>query len=159
MTIAQWQARQIVKSAKIMGDFVRSTSPDKLDWRPQVDSSSQTQSVLEMVGECIYANQRAVAILSRLPLPPRPDSFGGFESTEQAIDLLNSSASGLSEIVTTLTNDDLAATYPTHRGNLSGAMVCLLVVRNMTYHIGQINMIQLLYGDTEFHITPDFLTA
>ena len=157
-TIAQWQARQIEKAAHIMSVFVESSTPEKLKWRPAVDENSKTTSILDQVGECVFANRRFRSILLEEPLPVVPDEFDTFSSTEDALSQLQASAKALADLVRTLDSAALAKGYNSHRGFMPGALAIQLPVRNMTYHMGQINMIQLLYGDKEFHIDVEFLT-
>jgi hypothetical protein len=39
---------------------------------------------------------------------------------------------------------------------MPGAVVMQFLARNMDYHMGQIVLIQLLYGDTAFRINDEF---
>lgn len=157
-TIAQWQARQIEKAAHCLSVFVESTREDRLKWRPTVDAASNTRSVLEQVGECIFANRRFSYILRGETPPAPPAEFDSFESAADATKQLRESAATLAEQMRGLSVADLAREYQTHRGPMPGALAIQFPLRNMTYHMGQINMIQLLYGDTEFHIDEEFIT-
>jgi uncharacterized damage-inducible protein DinB len=155
-TLGQWQARQIVKAAAIMAFFVESTHEDKLRWKPAIDENSKTRSVLELVGECIYANRRAQHVFLGEPALPPPTEFDVFESAQDAVTQLKDSAADLADVVAKLNSEVLAREYTTHRGPMPGALVMQFPVRNMTYHMGQINMIQLLYGDAVFHTDGEF---
>ncbi|MHB8635411.1 MAG: DinB family protein [Fimbriimonadaceae bacterium] len=157
-TLAQWQARQIEKAAHILSVFVESTPEDKLRWRPMADEKSNTRSVLDQVGECVFANNRFRSIFSGDPLPTPPDNFDTFSSGADATAQLKASANALANLIREMDSAALAKEYNTHRGPLPGAFVMQLPLRNMTYHMGQVNMIQLLYGDTEFHIDEEFTT-
>ena len=157
-TLAQWQARQIEKAAHIMAVFVESTPDDKLRWRPMIDENSKTRSILEQVGECIFANIRFWHVLSGETPPAPPAEFDTFTSIHDATSQLKESARVLAELVRKMDSEALAKDYATHRGPMPGALAMQFPVRNMTYHMGQINMIQLLYGDTEFHIDEEFTT-
>src|ERR1700733_13731154 len=156
MTIGQWQARQIEKAAIFIADFVKSTAEDRRRWRPAVDESSRTRSAMEIVGECTFANHRFCAILRGEPLPTPPAEWATNEAVEEALADLQASADQLASLVRGLDAAALAKEYITHRGPMPGALVIQFPLRNMTYHIGQINMIQLLYGDTDFHPGPEF---
>ncbi len=157
-TIAQWQARQIEKAASILAKFVESTHEDKLTWRPATGEHSVTRSVLEQVAECVFVHHRFQCILRDEPLPTPPESFDRFRSAPEAIKELKDSAKALAELVRTMDTAALARDYNSHRGPMPGAMIIQFPIRNMTYHMGQINMIQLLYGDAEFHIDAEFIT-
>ena len=158
MTISQWQARLIEKTAAILATFVDSTPEDKLRWRPTIDDHSQTRSILEQVGECVFANVRFFHILQGEVPPAPPTEWDNFPSKQDAIVELRRSANALAEVVRHLDMDALIREYPTHRGPMPGALAIQFPVRNMTYHMGQINMIQLLYGDTLFHTDDEFVT-
>lgn len=158
MTLGQWQARQIQKAARIYAHFVRSTHHERLRWCPSTEEVSKCRSVLDMVGECIDANRRFVWIFKSDMASPRPESFDTSAPVDDALAALISSADELAEIIAKLSNEDLMKDVVTHRGPLPAAMAMQFPVRNMTYHMGQINMIQLLYGDTDFHINEEFIT-
>jgi len=49
---------------------------------------------------------------------------------------------------------DLSRVFEHPRGQMSGENVIIMCLRNMAYHAGQANFIQILYGDTEFHVPP-----
>lgn len=157
-SIAQWQARQIVKASKFLVKFVDSTREDKLRWRPATDESSITRSVLEQAGECIYANVRFRHVLLGEAPPPPPTEWDCFSSAAEAISQIRDSADRLAEVIGAMDNEALAKEYVTHRGPMPGALAIQFPLRNMTYHMGQINMIQLLYGDKDFHIDEEFTT-
>lgn len=157
-TLGQWQARQIVKSANIMATFVESTPEDKLRWKPAIDESSKTRSVLEQVGECIFANIRFRHVFLGETPPQPPAEWDTFTSAAEATTQLKETAKQLAEVIAKLDAAGLAKEYNTHRGPMPGALAMQFPVRNMTYHMGQINMIQLLYGDTAFHIDEEFTT-
>ncbi|AIE83954.1 hypothetical protein OP10G_0586 [Fimbriimonas ginsengisoli Gsoil 348] len=158
MTLGEWQARLIEKSAIIMSHFVETTREDRLRWRPSTEEASQTRSVMEQLGECIFANQRFLAIFRGDEPATPPASFDSFGEVPEATALLKSSAAALAAEVRKLKGDDLMKTVQTHRGPMPAALAMQFPVRNMTYHMGQMNMIQLLYGDTAFHITEEFTT-
>jgi hypothetical protein len=157
-TLAQFQARQIVKASLFMAKFVESTREDKLRWRPSTEESSCTRSVLEQVGECIFANIRFRHFLQGETAPAPPADWDSFTSAADAVSQLRDSADRLAVVIAAMDNESLSKNYTTHRGPMPGALAIQFPLRNMTYHIGQINMIQLLYGDKEFHIDEEFVT-
>ena len=158
LTVPQFQARIIEKSALILGTFVKSTPEDRLRWRPSTEAASNTRSILEQVGECIFANERFMHYLRSEAAPQPPAEWDTFASAKEAIGLLAESGRKLAAMVAQMDAEALAKTYQTHRGPMIGALLIQFPVRNMTYHMGQINFIQLLYGDKEFHTDAEFVT-
>ena len=65
-------------------------------------------------------------------------------------------AEELAAAIRGLTEEDLERTYPHPRGPRLGANLILICYRNMAYHAGQINYIQTLYGDQEFHVPANW---
>jgi uncharacterized damage-inducible protein DinB len=158
MTIGQWQARQIQRSARILSHFVLSTREDRLRWCPATEDDSKTRSVMDLVGECVEANRRILAYIRGDQIGPRPASFDIYPTVGEAVEALHASADDLAAEIAKLGPDDLMREVQTHRGPMPAALAMQFPMRNMTYHMGQINMIQLLYGDTEFHINESFMT-
>ena len=151
MTVQEFQARKIERMAQTVAHFVATTSADRLTWCPAVGDESCTRSVLGQVAECIAVNRRFAALLSGVEPPAeQPAAEDGAAAQEALI----ASGQALAAAVRTLPDDALAKTYATPRGDLPGEVVIDLPYRNMAYHGGQINFIQLLLGDKEFHLPP-----
>jgi hypothetical protein len=161
MTIGEWQAKRIERIADALAHFVDTTVPDRLDWRPPAEGAAQTRSALDQISECILVNRYFAALLrGETPAqatavreePPRP-----FQSAGEAKAQLLESAREVADAVRALDADALTRTYPHRRGPVSGESLIEMPYRNMAYHAGQINFIQTLYGDTEFHVPPTWL--
>lgn len=150
MTVQEFQARKIERNARALAHWVSTTPQDKLDWRPETGPESRARSVLDMVGECIWANRRWAAVLRGLEPPQRPDSYSA--DSEDGQRELVESADKLAEVVRNLPDSALTKEFPGPRGPLPGEILIDMPNRNMSYHGGQVNMIQLLLGDTEFHV-------
>ena len=154
MSLAEWQARQIEKAAKILSHFVENTRPDLRDWRPATEEASKTRSVMEQLNECIYANHRVLCYL-RGEVPVAQTTY---ESLPEANEALHAGAKELADEVRKIQSSGLGREVETHRGTMPVALAIQFPLRNMVYHMGQINMIQLLYGDATFHIDQEFTT-
>ena len=50
--------------------------------------------------------------------------------------------------------EDLHRKFQHPRGLFVGSNLIMMCLRNMAYHAGQINLIQMLSGDGEFHVPP-----
>jgi len=153
MTIYEWQATAIEGAAGALAHWIGTTRPDRLDWCPKAEEESNTRSALDMVKECVGINRMLAGLLKGSPPPAdsghhgnTPDFASGADAQEQLI----ASAKELADVVRSLDPDALGRTYQTPFGALPGAFLIQLPAMNMTYHGGQVNYMQRLYGDTVF---------
>jgi hypothetical protein len=155
MTAQEYQADAIERAGAYLAHFIATTAPDRHDWVPQVDGAAGLRSALDQVAECIAVNRIFAALLAGdTPSPPAPDAPRPFTDADDARAQLLQSAVSLAAVVRTLTDGDLAREFVTRRGPVPGAAAIEIPYRNMQYHAGQINQLQLLYGDAEFHSPP-----
>jgi hypothetical protein len=152
MTVQEFQAERIESMARLVAHFLENTQEDRREWVPQVEGAAGLRCALDQVSECIHVNRMFAGILRGQEPPavgpltaPRP-----FENPCDAAPLLIESAVDLAAAVRDLRDEDLHHAFMTRRGPMPGHMVIEIPYRNMAYHGGQINMLQLLYGDTEF---------
>jgi hypothetical protein len=161
LSVFEFQARKIERMAASLAHFVATTAPDRLDWSPIVDDQSETRSAMAMVGECVGVNLYTAALLRGEAAPPVPGHEGNpqptFAGSGDAVQQLISSGQKLAAAVRDLDDESLSRPYPHWRGPILGEVIIEVAYRNMAYHAGQINMIQLLTGDTEFHVPPSWL--
>ena len=68
-----------------------------------------------------------------------------------------SSAGELAVVIRAVADDALETLIQTPRGSAPIKNLMLAAYRNMAYHAGQINFIQTLTGDAEFHAPPTWL--
>jgi hypothetical protein len=152
MTIQEFQARKIERVARTIAHFVVTTPEDKLDWCPATCDASCTRSVLDQVRECVAVNRSFAALL-------RCDACASTDS-RAIVDLISAqeelmaSARELAEVVRVLPDEALSRCFATPQASMTGEVLIDLPCRNMAYHGGQINFIQLLLGDREFHMHP-----
>lgn len=156
MNVFEFQAGRIETTAELLAHALVTTPPKKQDWRPTLPGAAPTRSALEQVGECVVVNHYFAALLrgespQGNPLAPGAPVFAS--ATEGAANLLDS-ARELAEAVRALPDDALQNTVAHWRGPLPVARALDVPNRNMAYHAGQINFIQLLAGDSEYHLPP-----
>ena len=142
-------AEQIERIADSTASFIESTQEEVLSWRPETPGSAGTRSILEMVAECVAVNRRFAAKLAH-------DSEEGItqpvlESGEDAVAQIVESGQRLAKAILTLSDEALEARYLHGSTELSGTNLIIGAYRNMAYHCGQINLIQMLKGDAENH--------
>ncbi len=157
MNVFEWQARATEQSARVLTHSLSMTQEDKLDWSPAVDASSKTRPILEQMYECALVNRRFAALLRGETPPPPPSSDGPaptFADLKEARNQVMESATELAAVIRSLDESALTNSYPTGRGPMTGADLIRLPATNMIYHWGQVNYVQTLYGDTEFHLPP-----
>lgn len=156
LTVQEFQARRIERIADSLAHFVRTTRPDRLDWSPAAEGGAETRSMLEQIEECIVVNDLFAALLrgERVDREAARNRRLDFVDVEDACRQLQASAEALAAVVRGLSDADLTRQYPFWRGPTPGERVIEMPYRNMAYHAGQINFIQTLYGDTEFHAPP-----
>jgi hypothetical protein len=149
MTPQTLLADQIERIADSFAHFIQATKEDALGWRPEIPGSVGSRSVLEMAGECTAVNLRFRAKLvgDEEPAVSEPELL----SAEEATRAILTSAQTLAHTVRGLSDEALGAEY-FHKGKqISGTDLIVGAYRNMAYHSGQVNLIQMLKGDAEFH--------
>ena len=156
MTVFEFQASRIETTSELLAHALATTAPDKQDWRPALAGSVPTRSALEQVGECVLVNRYFAALLRGESPEGNPLGLGvpDFASAEDAQSELLASANGLAAAVRALPDEALSGTLPHWRGPLPVMRALDGPNRNMAYHAGQINFIQLLAGDSEYHLPP-----
>ncbi|HLK59469.1 MAG TPA: hypothetical protein VKU00_23105 [Chthonomonadaceae bacterium] len=152
MTVQEFQARKILRIARTLAHFIATTPADKLDWCPCLDEKSCTRSVLDQISECIACN-RSIATL----LGGGESSFASgspITDAQTAQEELLLSAEELAAIVRGMPDEALAKPFMMPSVTVIGEVLIDIPTRNMSYHGGQINFVQLLLGDKESHIPP-----
>jgi hypothetical protein len=160
MTLFDWQARLIERSAGVLAHWLGTTQPDKRDWCPCLEGDAKGRSASDQVRECIVVNQMFASVLRGDGVPQGWSEEQGpsFSSVEEAQEQLKASAAQLADAVRGMKEEDLQRTFETAFAPLPGAVCMELPMANMHYHAGQINYVQLLYGDAKFDIPPGFAT-
>lgn len=157
MTAQDYMAEQIERIGQSMAHFAAVTDPEKLTWQPSVEGSAATRSILEQIAECVAVNHYFAALLRGDEPPAGGMTLPALTDAQEAERHLSASTAVLAAAVRALDDDGLTRTFQTRRGATLGKNLIMLAYRNMAYHTGQINLIQLLAGDAEFHAPPTWL--
>jgi hypothetical protein len=154
MTVQEFQAGCIERAGRTLAYHLKMTQEDKRDWTPNVEGAAGLRSALGMASECIIVNRLIAAILrGETPAPVHPiETERPFADPSEAGKMLRESAKELADAVRGLSNADLEKEFTSRRGPMPGHMLIEIPYRNMQYHSGQINLLQLCYGDTEFRM-------
>lgn len=156
MTIQEFMAEQIERMGDSLANFIETTDPSKISWKPEMPGSAPTRDVLEQAQEYIAVNRYFAALLrgEQIEVPA-----GGVRGTplsdvgDARLQLADSCAE-LAAAIRALDEPSMAKLYSHWRGPVSAGKLMIGAYRNMAYHAGQINLIQMLSGDAEFHVPP-----
>ncbi len=153
MTVQEFQADKIEGAAKLLAFWLGAMPEEKQNWVPDVAGAAGLRSARDQVAECAAANRFFTTLLrGEKAIPFRPfEVKSEYASSEEAQQDLIASAAECAAVIRGLSDEDLAREYRL-RWPMSGYQVIEFPYRNMTYHGGQLNQLQLLYGDAEFHI-------
>lgn len=136
--------------------YAKAVPNDKQMWRPAADA----RSVLEILQECATLPAALAEWLRERPQsPPDPAQYAPYwaqastlTTLEACEDALRENTERLLQVVASLSESDLNQTAVSPWGKTyTLAEGCMLHQWNLTYHLGQIAYIQLLYGDTGYH--------
>lgn len=155
MTVPLLARGLTIEAANSLSRSVRSMPDEKLTWKVMCEA----RSALDMLVECAGSAMFVAEILNSREAPdPHEDML---EKLRQKTDTLTKGLLLLKNGIEALTVaiDDFPVAHldetvvlPFAGGiTKSYATLMLLPYWNMSYHLGQINFIQTLYGDKEMH--------
>jgi hypothetical protein len=155
MTAQQFMSEHVERMGQSVAHFVASTEPSRLTWSQAAPDNEPSRTILELVGECVNANRMFAALL-RGESPARPPDLD--LTSESAQSEIIKSSQELAAAINYMNEEDFEKDliHPV-RGPLKGKILAMGAYRNMAYHSGQINFIQILGGDHEFHMPPTWL--
>ena len=153
MTIPEYVANQTERVADSLAYFLSVMPAERLNWKPELPGAAPTRSALEQVSECIGVN-RLVAKVLRGEVVAGSHDETEFADGDEAQKLIQESAAELTAAIRAMTEADLTRVYAHPRAQIPGENLIMMCYRNMAYHAGQINLLQMLYGDAEFHVPP-----
>ncbi len=161
MSAQESLAGNIEWQASILAFTVANTVADRLTWAPDAGQGGTGRSTYDQVAECVGVNFGAAAILRGEAPPTQGETDPAaalFASSEAAQEQLKASAAALGAAIRGLSDADLDRRFDhPYLGQVRGRILSTLPGFNMIYHVGQINYIQTLYGDTEFRVPPGAL--
>lgn len=156
MTAQQFMAEHVERMGLSVAHFIASTDPSLLGEHLETKGSEPTRSIYELVAECAAANRYFAALLNG-GTHGQP-SIPVFTNSEDARDEIMASANVLADAIRSAPDEAFEQEYQHwSRGPLTGKILMMGAYRNMAYHAGQINFIQILGGDAEFHLPPTWL--
>jgi DinB superfamily len=157
MTAQELLAEQIERIGDSLAHYLETTAPDRLNWQPQLPDSAPTRSALEQAAECIAVNRTFAALLRGDATVSTLADEATPADTAEARTRLQASCAALADVIRNTDDALLDAPFQTTRGQRSGRGLMVGAYRNMAYHCGQINFIQILAGDAQFHVPATWL--
>jgi hypothetical protein len=158
MTAIEWHAGLLQRAALFLAHAVEKTPPDKLNWRPCPEGDDpNTRTPLHQLAECATVNRRFAALF-RGETVEGPLQFEAYKSADQGRSDLKASANELAAAIKDAGDGVFDKKYKTSFGEMPGSVLMEISLSNMHYHSGQICQNQLMYGDTVFHIPPEFMS-
>ena len=158
MKYTDYLLEMIESSSETLFRTARTMPEDKLEWQAE----GKGRSVIDQLQECAQAPKWFLAIIQNMDNPPDfdPETYQQMmEERKQwtTIDLceenLKKNQSALVEAIKNYPEEQLKKEVKLSFSEkpFTAADMMLGHYWNMTYHIGQINFIQTLYGDNEMH--------
>jgi uncharacterized damage-inducible protein DinB len=132
---------------------VRALPPEGLTWKPH----AAARHALSLMGHCAVTNLVYACVLANAPLPFRSqaesdDAINRCDTLSKASASLQHSLTRLCDTLIALPADRLTEMVLLPDSERMPAALAMLVPANhMQYHVGQINYLQTLMGDQEYH--------
>jgi hypothetical protein len=152
VTVQELTASLTRDAADRVTTVAQATPPDRHHWQPMDNG----RSVIDQVVECSIANAKWAAILrsgvyADLPRADAERAYADCDTLEKAIARLQTSAADLISAIRSVPSDALSNEVSTPWGPYPMARCCTHAYWNLTFHEGQINYVQTLYGDFDEH--------
>ncbi|MEA2553716.1 MAG: hypothetical protein QOJ65_1892 [Fimbriimonadaceae bacterium] len=158
----RYQDEVVRITQKALDDVCRSAlaiPADKADWIPQ----GEARSVLNQMQEIAVAATWFMNVIQDLRIPREKDqgidetmvrAREGLKTIDACVDMARATTSDLCRAIASFPEEalEVEVTLPFGPGQaVSMGSVLYLHAWNLTYHLGQINQIQLMLGDREMH--------
>ena len=155
ITVNELAVKLTTEANELLVRAVRAMPADKVVWR----ALDMGRSPLEMVVECGTTNMLMSQILNEMGMPPYdPEvarrSNASYDTISKAIGMLKDGTDALVNAIEIFPVKHLedSLTLPFGGGMIrTYSEIMVMPYWNMTYHLGQINFVQTLYGDREMH--------
>ena len=116
----------------------------------------KSRTVADIVYEVIKVNDDIAANMRKEQTPPWPDDGWlkapeDFRTKEAVIAAFKASSDKLTETVESFSEEQFAETITTEHGETNRFERCRFIALHIWYHSGQLNFIQTLIGDDDWH--------
>src|SRR5437660_150029 len=164
-TLDKDMAKQTINDAKAeftrakdrLAKDLKTTKDDKINWSP----SSTSRTPVECVAHAAMSIEGIQGMLTGKPFPfsgvDELDAFSRqeeakFKSREQALGLLEEKSKGYLNWLDTLTPEQIGSTIELPFGSFPLAAAITFPADHLRCHAGQIEYIQTIYGDRDWHM-------
>jgi len=153
MSICHYMAGRLANIGNLLAHWIETTPEDKRDWLPPVPGSAMTRTIYDMLAELIQVNELVLAGLdgTRGPEGHPMNANRQFTTGDQGIQRFRETLDQLVQRWNQFDDCDLAREFAFGGRSFTAADLLEIPYRNLCYHGGQINLIQLLAGDAEMH--------
>lgn len=156
MSVTLSQQVALAATLRMRDDLIRAARAvptERHNWSP----GGVARNTIYLVAHCAATNLFFAAIFSSSPLPyqtteEREAAVEGCETIDQAEALLNRSVTAVCDAIVALPEQRIGEQMVMPWGERMPVALSLLAPANhMQYHEGQINYLQTLLGDDEYH--------
>lgn len=158
--VTEFVIGEIEKAREEVFRYAEAVPAERLDWQPIGEGGEKGQSILALCRELAMTPDWAYSVLTDAPRPSEEEraamiaDMESWSSPEECERVCSAKLVRLFELYREFTDEDLQRTkwLPYNGGRDHTFLELLDYPRwNMTYHLGQIAYIQILYGDREMH--------
>ncbi len=153
-TICKFLADDVRGNGRLYSYCLESTKCD-LNWKPAAKGSGR--SMLEQAEECAKLNHMVAALLRGQE--PKPIEGALISEPSKAPKAIKDSANDLAGALEGMQDSQLDKMIALPFGTFPARFAAGISNANMVYHWGQANYIEVLDGDTEFRIPPEFISS
>jgi len=155
INLSQFLANKIRNAGTALHDAVAKMPDDRIGWHPETEGNKGRDS-LDQALECAYLNEWAAKAYKTATMPgidwdDYKTSTNARRNKADCLAWLQSSTEALSSAIANFPEDKLgdATIDPIHNGKATtwADFAIDLFYWNTVYHEGQVNYVQVLYGD------------
>jgi hypothetical protein len=150
--ICKYLAREARSNGRLFSYCLEQTKSDRT-WKPS--ARGEGRSMLEQAEECAGLNHLVAALLRGQTPQKREGAL--ITDAAGAAEAVMTSANDLAEALEGMQDSELDRMLELPFGTYPASFAAGISNANMVYHWGQANYIELLDGDTEFRVPPEFV--
>lgn len=150
--ICKYLAEEARGNGRLLSYCIESTKSD-VHWKPSVKGAGR--SILEQAQECANLNNLLAALFTG-QAPQQGEPAPATNAADAATAVMDS-ANTLANALEGMQDPELDKMIQLPFGTYPARFAASIANANMVYHWGQANFIELLDGDTEFRIPPEFI--